>query len=458
MTVASYVGSMMASFFESGYETQEEWEAREKRTKKQQQQQEEEQQEEEEGEEEEEEGEEGEEEEGEEEEEEGEEEKKKGRSGEWTDQDASASGRKKKKKTVRGSGAGSKSGSRLRAVHFDTGAAPGMEYRNDSDVDATDTTTNSNTDDDDDDDDEHKNYQQGVSSASRKAAAPTSVPRTASTASSSSSAEKLNSFRNTMNRRIHSVTDNIQKHISIRPLPDLGLRRGIPRQFLANSWTQMSPQDQMEVIAKLHAELDRRGTLKPEHDAYTLHRFLRARKFNLEDTIVMFERVQKWREENKVDSLLEEFEFTEQEEFGQIYRQGYHRTDKMGRPIYIEKLEGVSYERLIAITTEDRVMKKAIQEYEKLMKVKFPACSVMAGRHIDQSFSILDVGGIKIKDFNKDLRRMLKNLLGLASDNYPEVRALHPLVPVLKARRRRALSQSLIHIVRAASFTIYTMS
>ena len=29
MTVASYVGSMMASFFESGYETQEEWEARE---------------------------------------------------------------------------------------------------------------------------------------------------------------------------------------------------------------------------------------------------------------------------------------------------------------------------------------------------------------------------------------------------------------------------------------------
>ena len=82
-----------------------------------------------------------------------------------------------------------------------------------------------------------------------------------------------------------------------------------------------------------------------------------------------------------------------------MYRQGYHRTDKMGRPIYIEKLEGVSYERLIAISSEERVMKKTIQEYEKLMKVKFPACSLMAGRHIDQSFSILDVGGIKIKDF-----------------------------------------------------------
>lgn len=131
-------------------------------------------------------------------------------------------------------------------------------------------------------------------------------------------------------------------------------------------------------------------------------------------------RIQQWRTENNIDSILEDFDFTERKEFGAVYRQGYHRTDKMGRPIYIEKLEGVSYERLIAISSEERVMKKTIQEYEKLMKVKFPACSLMAGRHIDQSFSILDVGGIKIKDFNKDLRRMLKNLLGLASDNYPE--------------------------------------
>ena len=133
-------------------------------------------------------------------------------------------------------------------------------------------------------------------------------------------------------------------------------------------------------------------------------------------------REQRWRRENSIDTILEDFEFTEKKEFAAAYRQGYHRTDKMGRPIYIEKLEGVSYERLIAISSEERVMKKTIQEYEKLMKIKFPACSLMAGRHIDQSFSILDVGGIKIKDFNKDLRRMLKNLLGLASDNYPEVR------------------------------------
>ena len=54
----------------------------------------------------------------------------------------------------------------------------------------------------------------------------------------------------------------------------------------------MSPQDQMEVIATLHTELDRRGLLEPEHDVYTLHRFLRARKFNLEETVAMFERVQ----------------------------------------------------------------------------------------------------------------------------------------------------------------------
>ena len=59
-----------------------------------------------------------------------------------------------------------------------------------------------------------------------------------------------------------------------------------------HSFAQISPQDQMEIIAKLHTELDRRGLLEPEHDVYTLHRFLRARKFNLDETVAMFERVQ----------------------------------------------------------------------------------------------------------------------------------------------------------------------
>ena len=63
------------------------------------------------------------------------------------------------------------------------------------------------------------------------------VPRTGSSASSTS-AEKLHNFRTSMNRAVHTVTDNIQRlQMPAMPnMPDLGahLRRGIPRQFLAN--------------------------------------------------------------------------------------------------------------------------------------------------------------------------------------------------------------------------------
>ena len=79
----------------------------------------------------------------------------------------------------------------------------------------------------------------------------------------------------------------------------------------------------------------------------------------------------------------------------------------MGRPVYIECLRGVTYEQLISVTTEERVIKKQIQEYEKLMKIRFPACSRATGRHIDQGFNILDVGGVRLGDFNKNLRNIL---------------------------------------------------
>ena len=63
-----------------------------------------------------------------------------------------------------------------------------------------------------------------------------SVPRTSSS-TSSTSAEKLNNFRTSMNRAVHTVTDNIQRHIPAMPnMPDLGLKRGIPRKFLANRY------------------------------------------------------------------------------------------------------------------------------------------------------------------------------------------------------------------------------
>jgi hypothetical protein len=64
-----------------------------------------------------------------------------------------------------------------------------------------------------------------------------------------------------------------------------------------------------------------------------------------------------------------------------------------GRPIYIQLLGKIDIATLKQITTEERMIKFHIQEYERCGKVIMPICSKLQGRQIDQTFGIMDVKG-----------------------------------------------------------------
>lgn len=104
-----------------------------------------------------------------------------------------------------------------------------------------------------------------------------------------------------------------------------------------------------------------------------------------------------------------------------IYPHGYHKTDKTGRPIYIELISKVNLTELFKITNEERMMKYYIKEYEKLMKYRFPSCSKSAGGLIEQSLTILDMDGIGMGILAGKTKEFVKIASDIGQNYYPEM-------------------------------------
>ena len=157
------------------------------------------------------------------------------------------------------------------------------------------------------------------------------------------------------------------------------------------------------------------------YDDLYLLRFLRARKFDLEKTMLMFKNFLEWREKEKVDDIRENFDFNEMFEVKKYYPHSYHKTDKTGRPIYIEMISKVNLDELFKVTTEERMTKYYVREYERLMKRRFPACSAVVKKPIEQSLTILDIQGIGVSHLVGKTKAFVQLASKIGQDYYPEM-------------------------------------
>ncbi|KAJ3097935.1 cytosolic factor, phosphatidylinositol/phosphatidylcholine transfer protein [Phlyctochytrium bullatum] len=178
--------------------------------------------------------------------------------------------------------------------------------------------------------------------------------------------------------------------------------------------------DKDKVLADFKAELTAHGLYKPDvHDDFLLHRFLRARKYDLQKAFIMFEANERWRTEFGVEEIVRSFSFPEMADVKVIYPRFYHKTDKKGRPVYFELLGLMDVKKLWQVTTPERMIQAYVREYEKLIRYRFKAASTKSGRNIEQGCTILDLKGVSLSQFNS-VRKIVAQVTSIAQNYYPE--------------------------------------
>ncbi|KAJ5943927.1 hypothetical protein N7516_004095 [Penicillium verrucosum] len=178
-----------------------------------------------------------------------------------------------------------------------------------------------------------------------------------------------------------------------------------------------SPEQDAKVH-QLRADLEKLGYTE-RLDTLTLLRFLRARKFDVEAAKTMFTASEKWRKEFGTDDLARDFDYPEKEEVFKFYPQYYHKTDKDGRPVYIEKLGKIDLNQMYKITTADRMLQNLVSEYEKLADPRLPACSRKAGKLLETCCTVMDLKGVGITSV-PSVYGYVKQASDISQNHYPE--------------------------------------
>ena len=177
---------------------------------------------------------------------------------------------------------------------------------------------------------------------------------------------------------------------------------------------------QLHCLDKLKKELKEEGKFDAQRmDDETLLRFCRARKFDYPKTKEMLLNFEQWRKDFGVEELVKNFDFKEKAEVNQYYPQYYHKTDKDGRPVYIEQLGKIDVNALYKITTSERLLQRLVYEYERSLSTRVKVCAAVSGHPVDTFCTILDLSGVGISQFYK-VKDFVMQAAGIGQDRYPE--------------------------------------
>ncbi|KAL1842335.1 hypothetical protein VTJ49DRAFT_5503 [Mycothermus thermophilus] len=176
-------------------------------------------------------------------------------------------------------------------------------------------------------------------------------------------------------------------------------------------------------------------------DDATLLRFLRARRWSVQDAYVQFRDTEEWRRRNQLEVLYDTIDVDAYEETRRLYPQWTGRRDRRGIPLYLFQIRHLdsktvsTYEKSTEATTVSKAktdgstpqrLLRLFALYENLTRFAQPLCSALRDRpHAERgtpvtlSTNIVDVSQVSLRMF-WNLKGHMQAASTLATAHYPE--------------------------------------
>lgn len=99
---------------------------------------------------------------------------------------------------------------------------------------------------------------------------------------------------------------------------------------------------------------------------------------------------------------------------------GYHKTDKEGRPIYIDLISKAKITELFELADEKTLIRYFVQGYERCRNVILPACSEERGQIVQDTVAIVDADGLGVSMLYGQVKQLVDLSSNVAQNYYPE--------------------------------------
>ncbi|KAF8510071.1 CRAL-TRIO domain-containing protein [Hysterangium stoloniferum] len=181
-----------------------------------------------------------------------------------------------------------------------------------------------------------------------------------------------------------------------------------------------------EILVEFRRQLESEGILSPGDtigaDDDTLLRFLRARKFDLKNAKVMFEKCQDWRKNVEgvgLDALYEEIDPFDYPERNTVFKYWPLLFHKKGRPINIQWFGQFDLNALYKEVTPERQWKAFLVNCDALTREILPECTKVKGETVNTIYGIIDLKGFSLNQFWK-IKSIVRESFQISQDYYPE--------------------------------------